>query len=160
MVESLGSVHVKAVAFGSKHTCAVTVSGELFEWGEGAHSLALLNNWFPHKLFGPMDNISVSKIACGEWHTAIITSSGQLFTYGDGTFGVLGHGDTQGIARPKEVESLKGLRVKSAACGPWHTAAIVEVMRSFKCNTPSGNLFTWGDADKGKLGHADRKSVV
>uniref|UniRef100_A0ACD5USV1 Uncharacterized protein n=1 Tax=Avena sativa TaxID=4498 RepID=A0ACD5USV1_AVESA len=157
IVESLSSVHVKAVAFGSKHTCAVTVSGELFEWGEGAHSLALLNNWFPHKLFGPMENISVSKIACGEWHTAILTSSGQLFTYGDGTFGVLGHGDTQGIARPKEVESLKGLRVKSAACGPWHTAAIVEVMSSLKCNTPSGNLFTWGDADKGKLGHADKK---
>ncbi|XP_047063281.1 PH, RCC1 and FYVE domains-containing protein 1-like [Lolium rigidum] len=153
IVESLASVHVKAVAFGSKHTCAVTVSGELFECGEGAHSLA---NWFPHKLFGPIDNISVSKIACGEWHTAIIASSGQLFTYGDGTFGVLGHGDTQGIARPKEVESLKGLRVKSAACGPWHTAAIVEVMSSFKCNTPSGNLFTWGDADKGKLGHANK----
>lgn len=163
IVESLASVHVKTVAFGSKHTCAITVSGELFEWGEGAHSLALLNNlygrnqWFPHKLFGPMDNISVSKIACGEWHTAIIASTGQLFTYGDGTFGVLGHGDTQGIARPKEVESLKGLRVKSAACGPWHTAAVVEVMSSFKCNTPSGNLFTWGDADKGKLGHGDRK---
>lgn len=155
--ESLASVHVKAVGFGSKHTCAVTVSGELFEWPEGAHSLALLNNWLPHKLFGPMDNISVSKIACGEWHTAIITSSGQLFTYGDGTFGVLGHGDTQGIARPKEVESLKGSQVKSVACGPWHTAAIVEVISSFKCNTPRGNLFTWGDADKGKLGHADRK---
>ncbi|XP_044334280.1 PH, RCC1 and FYVE domains-containing protein 1 isoform X2 [Triticum aestivum] len=161
MVESLASVHVKAVAFGSKHTCAVTVSGELFEWG---HSLGLLNNnwhgrnqWLPHKLFGPMDNISVSKIACGEWHTAIITSSGQLFTYGDGTFGVLGHGDTQGIARPKEVESLKGLRVKSVACGPWHTAAIVEGMSSVKCNAPIGNLFTWGDADKGKLGHADKK---
>ncbi|CAM0903198.1 unnamed protein product [Alopecurus aequalis] len=166
IVESLASVHVKAVAFGSKHTCAVTVSGELFEWGEGAHSLALLNNgrgrnqWFPHKLFGPMDNISVSEIACGEWHTAVITSSGQLFTYGDGTFGVLGHGDTQVIARPKEVESLKGLRVKSVACGPWHTAAIVEVASSFKCNTVSGNLFTWGDADKGKLGHADKKTKL
>ncbi|XP_048559159.1 PH, RCC1 and FYVE domains-containing protein 1-like isoform X1 [Triticum urartu] len=163
MVESLASVHVKAVAFGSKHTCAVTVSGELFEWGEGAHGLGLLNNWhgrnqwLPHKLFGPMDNISVSKIACGDWHTAIITSSGQLFTYGDGTFGVLGHGDRQGIARPKEVESLKGLRVKSVACGPWHTAAIVEGMSSVKCNAPIGNLFTWGDADKEKLGHADKK---
>nr|CCI55326.1 PH01B001I13.22 [Phyllostachys edulis] len=163
IVKTLASVHVKVVAFGSKHTCAVTVSGELFEWGEGANSLGLLNDWYgrnqwvPHKLFGPMDNISVSKIACGEWHMAIITSSGQLFTYGDGTFGVLGHGDTQGIARPKEVESLKGLRMSSVACGPWHTAAIVEVMSSFKANAPSGKLFTWGNADRGKLDHADKK---
>ncbi|TVU16014.1 hypothetical protein EJB05_39560 [Eragrostis curvula] len=162
IVESLASLHVKAVAYGSKRTCAVTVSGELFEWGEGAHSLGLLNDcygrnqWFPHKLFGPMDGISVSKIACGPWHTAIIASSGQLFTYGDGTFGVLGHGDTQAVARPKEVESLKGLRVKCVACGPWHTAAIVEVASSFKSDNPS-KLFTWGDADRGKLGHADKK---
>ncbi|KAL6651267.1 hypothetical protein ACP70R_010192 [Stipagrostis hirtigluma subsp. patula] len=163
IVESAATLHVKAVAFGSKHTCAVTVSGELFEWGEGAHSLGLLNDcyrrniWFPHKLSSPINGISVSKIACGPWHTAMITSSGQLFTYGDGTFGVLGHGDTQAIARPKEVESLKGSRVKYVACGPWHTAAIVEVTSSLKSNAPSSKLFTWGDADKGKLGHTDKK---
>jgi alpha-tubulin suppressor-like RCC1 family protein len=162
--EDLASLHVKSVAYGSKHTCAVTVSGELFEWGEGSHSLGLLsdyyvsNQWFPHKLFSPMDGISVSNIVCGPWHTAIITSSGQLFTYGDGTFGVLGHGDTQTIARPKEVESLKGLRVKCVACGPWHTSAIVEVGSSFK-SYPS-KLFTWGDADRGKLGHADKKTKL
>ncbi|CAN6236033.1 unnamed protein product [Urochloa humidicola] len=162
LAESLASLHVKAVAYGSKHTCVVTVSGELFELGEGAR-MDLLNDcfarnqWFPQKLFGPPDGISVAKIACGPWHTAIITSSGQLYTYGDGTFGVLGHGDTQGIARPKEVESLKGSKVKCVACGPWHTAAIVEVISDFKSNMPRSKLFTWGDADRGKLGHADRK---
>ncbi|KAF8702597.1 hypothetical protein HU200_032983 [Digitaria exilis] len=162
LVESLASLHVKAVAYGSKHTCAVTVSGELFEWGEGAH-MGLLNDcyarnqWFPHKLFSPPDGVSVVKIACGPWHTAIVTSSGQLYTYGDGTFGVLGHGDTHGITRPKEVECLKGSKVKCVACGPWHTAAIVEVTKDFKSNMPSGKLFTWGDADRGKLGHADKK---
>uniref|UniRef100_A0A0A9ETR3 FYVE-type domain-containing protein n=1 Tax=Arundo donax TaxID=35708 RepID=A0A0A9ETR3_ARUDO len=162
IVDLLTSLHVKAVAYGSKHACAVTVSGELFEWGEGAH-MSLLNEcngrnqWFPHKLSSPMGGVSVVKIACGPWHTAIITSSGQLYTYGDGTFGVLGHGDTQGIARPKEVEFLKGSRVKCVACGPWHTAAIVEVISSLKSDTPSSKLFTWGDADRGKLGHADKK---
>uniref|UniRef100_A0A0A9A085 FYVE-type domain-containing protein n=1 Tax=Arundo donax TaxID=35708 RepID=A0A0A9A085_ARUDO len=161
LVEFLASLHVKDVAYGSKHTCAVTVSGEVFEWGEGGH-MGLLNDcdgrnqWFLHKLSSPMNGISVVKIACGPWHTAIITSSGQLYTYGDGTFGVLGHGDTQGIARPKEVEFLKGSRVKCVACGPWHTAAIVEVMSSLKSDTPSSKLFTWGDADRGKLGHADK----
>ncbi|ONM14644.1 PH, RCC1 and FYVE domains-containing protein 1 [Zea mays] len=161
VVQSLASLHVKDVAYGSKHTCAVTVSGELIEWGEGPYMGQLdsyaRNQWFPHKLFSPLDGISVVKIACGPWHTAIITSSGQLYTYGDGTFGVLGHGDTQGTTRPKEVESLKGSRVKCVACGPWHTAAIVEVISDFKSNSPRSKLFTWGDADRGKLGHADKK---
>ncbi|KAG8071895.1 hypothetical protein GUJ93_ZPchr0006g43446 [Zizania palustris] len=163
MIESLASSRVKAIAFGAKHTCAVSVSGELYEWGEGTHSLGLWGDkyqrsqWFPHKLFGPLDGISILKIACGHWHTAIISSSGQLFTYGDGTFGVLGHGDTLSVSRPKQVESLKGSRAKAIACGPWHTVAIVERIGTVKSNAPSGKLFTWGDADRGKLGHADKK---
>lgn len=163
IIESLASTRVKAIAFGAKHTCAVSISGELYEWGEGTHCLGLWGDqyqrsqWFPHKLFGPLDGISILKIACGHWHTAIISSAGQLFAYGDGTFGVLGHGDTLTVARPKQVESLKGVRAKAIACGPWHTAAIVERMGTVKSNAPSGKLFTWGDADRGKLGHADKK---
>ncbi|CAN6239576.1 unnamed protein product [Urochloa humidicola] len=166
IIDSISSIPVKAIAFGAKHTCAVSVSGELYEWGEGIHSLGLWNDqyrrsqWFPHKLIGTLDGISVSKIACGQWHTAIISSTGQLFTYGDGAFGVLGHGDTYCVAQPKEVESLRGLRTKSVACGPWHTAAIVEISGTPKSNTPGGKLFTWGDADEGKLGHTDKKSKL
>lgn len=165
IIESLASTHVKAIAFGAKHTCAVSVSGELYEWGEGIHSLGLWKDqcqrsmWFPHKLIGPLDGISVSQIACGQWHTAIISSSGQLFTYGDGTFGVLGHGDTCSIAQPKEVESLRGLRAKCVACGPWHTAAIVETLGTAKSNAPGGKLFTWGDADRLKLGHTEKNEA-
>uniref|UniRef100_A0ACD5ZIQ1 Uncharacterized protein n=1 Tax=Avena sativa TaxID=4498 RepID=A0ACD5ZIQ1_AVESA len=163
IIESLSFNRVKAIAFGANHTCALAVSGELYEWDEGVHSLVLWddqchrNQWFPRKLYDPLDGISVLKISCGQWHTAIISSSGQLFTYGDGTFGVLGHGDTKSVARPKEVESLKGLRAKAVACGPWHTTAIVEILGTVKSNDPSGKLFTWGDADRGKLGHADNK---
>ncbi|KAI4981196.1 hypothetical protein ZWY2020_021681 [Hordeum vulgare] len=167
IIESLASTPMKAIAFGAKHTCALAISGEIYEWGEGIHSLGRWDDhqcqrsqWFPHKLFDPVDGVSVLKIACGQWHTAIISSSGQLFTYGDGTFGVLGHGDTLSVARPKEVESLKGLRAKAVACGPWHTAAIVEILGTVKSNAPSGKLFTWGDADRGKLGHADKKSKL
>ncbi|KAJ1280488.1 hypothetical protein BS78_04G236400 [Paspalum vaginatum] len=166
IIDSLASTPVKTIAFGAKYTCAVSVSGELYEWGEGIHSLGLWNDqcprspWFPHKLIGTSDGISVSKIACGQWHTGIISSTGQLFTYGDGTFGVLGHGDTQSFAQPKEVESLRGLRAKSVACGPWHTAAIVETSGTLKSNAPGGKLFTWGDAGGGKLGHTDKISKL
>ncbi|KAM0831587.1 hypothetical protein ACQ4PT_065430 [Festuca glaucescens] len=163
IIDSLAFTRVKTIAFGAKHACALAVSGELYEWGEGAHRLCLgddqchKSQWFPYKLYDPLDGISVLKISCGQWHTAIISSSGQLFTYGDGTFGVLGHGDTKSVARPKEVESLKGVRAKAVACGPWHTAAIVEILGNVKSNAPSGKLFTWGDADRRKLGHADDK---
>ena len=42
------------------------------------------------------------------------------------------------------------------ACDPWHMAAVVEIMTGrSKSNTPGGKLFTWGDGDKGWLGHSD-----
>ncbi|PIA64005.1 hypothetical protein AQUCO_00201359v1 [Aquilegia coerulea] len=164
LVESLNAVHVESVSCGEYHTCAVTYDGELYTWGRVGADVGDLRNkcqWLPHKLSGPFDSIHVSSVACGEWHTAVVASSGQLFTYGDGTFGVLGHGNVQSISQPKEVESLKGLRVKSVACGPWHTAAVVDIMvdRSIG-NASSGKLFTWGDGDKGKLGHVDRETKL
>ncbi|OMP05215.1 Zinc finger, FYVE-type [Corchorus capsularis] len=162
LVESLTGVAVQAVACGEYQTCALTQSGEVYTWGGNFHCTDLVVDvgntiqWLPHKISGPLDCINVHSISCGEWHTAIVSTAGQLFTYGDGTFGVLGHGNTQSFLQPKEVESLKGLWVRSVSCGPWHTAAIVETMYDHsKLNAIGGKLFTWGDGDKGRLGHAD-----
>ncbi|KAL5810183.1 hypothetical protein ACOSQ4_026751 [Xanthoceras sorbifolium] len=162
LVASLSGVLVQSVSCSEFQTCALTKSGELYTWGDNNHGVDLAgemgsrSRWLPHKLSGPLVGVSISKVACGDWHTAILSTSGQLFTYGDGTFGVLGHGDLQSVSQPKEVESLKDLRVKSVACGPWHTAAIVEIMADrSKSNAVGGKLFTWGNGDKGRLGHAD-----
>lgn len=164
LVDALANTNIELVACGEYHTCAVTLSGDLYTWGDGTHNFGLLghgnevSHWVPKKVNGPLEGIHVSSISCGPWHTAVVTSAGQLFTFGDGTFGVLGHGDRKSAASPREVESLKGLRTVRAACGVWHTAAVVEVMvgSSSSSNCSSGKLFTWGDGDKGRLGHGDK----
>ncbi|XP_071695043.1 PH, RCC1 and FYVE domains-containing protein 1-like [Rutidosis leptorrhynchoides] len=146
-VKTLNGVHVTSVSCSEYQTCALTVSGELYTWGD---------SWLPRRISGVFDGISVINVACGEWHTAIVTNSGHLFTFGDGTFGVLGHGNSQSLTEPKQVDSIKHMRVKSVACGPWHTAAVVVVMSGPpKSSTSAGKLFTWGDGDKGKLGHGN-----
>ncbi|XP_015879928.3 PH, RCC1 and FYVE domains-containing protein 1 [Ziziphus jujuba] len=162
LIDSLHGVQVKSVACSEYQTCALTYSGELYTWGGTSSGATLMgaeqnrSQWLPCKLSGPLDGVIISNVACGEWHIAMVSTSGQLFTYGDGTFGVLGHGNLQSVSHLKEVESLKGLRVKSVACGSWHTAAIVEIMVDcFKYNAVGGKLFTWGDGDKGRLGHTD-----
>ncbi|KAI6691390.1 hypothetical protein NL676_028218 [Syzygium grande] len=164
LVESLSTVHVKSVISGEHQTCAVTLSGDLYAWGDYniGSNLAVeersRNQWLPCKLSGPPDGIKVSSVSCGIWHTAVVTTSRQLYTFGDGTFGVLGHGDLRSISRPKEVESLRGSQVKSVACGHWHTAAIVEIVSDrLSSSGVSGKLFTWGDGDGGRLGHGDQE---
>ncbi|GFZ16630.1 regulator of chromosome condensation (RCC1) family with FYVE zinc finger domain-containing protein [Actinidia rufa] len=167
IVESISRVCVKSVVCGEYQTCALTFSGEIYTWGDNCYGIDSVgedgnrSQCLPRRIAGPLDGVTISEVACGEWHMAIVSSSGQLFTYGDGTFGVLGHGNLQSISQPKEVESLKGLSVKSVACGPWHTAAIVEIMVDrFKFSNPCGKLFTWGDGDKGKLGHAGQEKKL
>ncbi|KAJ6831907.1 uncharacterized protein M6B38_343410 [Iris pallida] len=163
LLDSLVNMNIELVACGEYHTCAVTLSGDLYTWGNGTFGILghgnEVSHWVPKRVNGPLEGIHVSSISCGPWHTAVVTSSGQLFTFGDGTFGVLGHGDRLSVLIPKEVESLKGLRTVRAACGVWHTAAVVEVMsgNTSSSNCSSGKLFTWGDGDKFRLGHGDKE---
>jgi len=168
LIEALSNTNIEFVSCGDHHTCAVSLSGDLYTWGDGEYNSGLLghgnevSHWVPKRVNGPLEGIHVSYISCGPWHTAVVTSAGQLFTFGDGTFGVLGHGDRKSVSIPREVESLKGLRTVRAACGVWHTAAVVEVMvgNSGSSNCSSGKLFTWGDGDKGRLGHGDKEAKL
>ncbi|KAF5449663.1 hypothetical protein F2P56_030084 [Juglans regia] len=166
LIDTLSGMNVESVACGEYHTCAVTFSGDLYTWGDGTHNSGLLghgseaSHWIPKKVGGFMEGIHVSNVSCGPWHTAIVTSAGQLFTFGDGSFGALGHGDHSSTSIPQEVETLKGQRTMRVACGVWHTAAVVDVKNESSVSGPSGHsswgmLFTWGDGDKGRLGHGD-----
>ncbi|XP_058088312.1 PH, RCC1 and FYVE domains-containing protein 1-like [Magnolia sinica] len=164
LVESLSFCNADIVACGEFHTCAVTVAGELYTWGDGMHNAGLLghgtdiSHWIPKRVSGPLDGLPVASVTCGPWHTALVTSTGQLFTFGDGTFGALGHGNRESISYPREVESLMGLKTIAVACGVWHTAAVVEVIVAHSsASSSSGKLFTWGDGDKNRLGHGDKE---
>ncbi|XP_075506181.1 PH, RCC1 and FYVE domains-containing protein 1-like isoform X1 [Primulina tabacum] len=164
LIDTLSNTNIELVACGENHSCAVTLSGDLYTWGDGRFGILghgnEVSHWVPKRVNGPLEGIHVSSVSCGPWHTAVVTSAGQLFTFGDGTFGVLGHGNRLGVSKPREVESLKGLRTVRAACGVWHTSAVVEVMveNSNSSNCSSGKLFTWGDGDKGRLGHGNKEA--
>ncbi|XP_076920196.1 PH, RCC1 and FYVE domains-containing protein 1-like [Bidens hawaiensis] len=166
LIDSLVNTNIELVACGEYHTCAVTLSGDLYTWGAGQFGILghgnEVSHWVPKRVNGPLEGIHVSFISCGPFHTAFVTSAGQLFTFGDGTFGVLGHGDRESVSKPRKVESLKGHRTVRAACGVWHMAAVVEVMvgNSNSSNCSSGKLFTWGDGDKYRLGHGDKETKL
>lgn len=170
LMDSFSGMNIELVACGEYHTCAITTSGDLFTWGDGTCNSGILGHgseaghWIPKRVCGPLDGMHVSYVSCGPWHTAVVVSTGQLFTFGDGTFGALGHGDRISSINPREVEALRGLQTQRVACGAWHTAAIVEVLGGEVSSAASfsrsfsaiGKLFTWGEGDKGQLGHGDK----
>lgn len=166
-ISAFSELEIKSVSCGENHTIAITVSGDLYTWGDGIHNYGLLGHgnefsqWIPKRV-SHMEGIHVSVISCGPWHSAVVTETGLLLTFGDGTFGALGHGDRCSTNIPREVEALKGLRVVTVSCGVWHTAAVAEITSNpSNCNgSRSGHLFTWGNGNKGQLGHGDDKSKL
>jgi len=164
LVESISVTIVDFISCGEFHTCAISASGDLFNWGDGSYHAGLLgydtgvSHWLPKRVSGPLEGLQVLSVACGSWHSALITSSGKLHTFGDGTFGVLGHGNRESVAYPKEVEALNGFRTVKVACGVWHSAAIVEATVQTGMNVVSKKLYTWGDGDKNRLGHGDKEA--
>nr|GMD77280.1 PH, RCC1 and FYVE domains-containing protein 1 [Ipomoea batatas] len=166
LVEFLAVINVDFVACGEHHTCAVSASGDLYTWGDGAHNVGLLghgndvSHWIPKRVSGVLEDLQVVSVACGTWHSGFTTSTGRLFTVGEGTFGALGHGNRESITFPKEVHTLDGLKSIKVACGVWHTAAIVEVCNQSGASVASRKLFTWGDGDKNRLGHGNKNTYL
>lgn len=69
----------------------------------------------------------------------------KVFSWGEGEDGKLGHGNRLNLDKPKLIEALKNKRIRDIACGSSHSAAI----------TSSGELYTWGLGEYGRLGHGD-----
>ena len=59
--------------------------------------------------------------------------------------GELGHGDEQSQLLPKKVEALAGQRVVAVSAGGEHSLAI----------TADSAVFTWGEGERGCLGHGE-----
>ncbi|KAL3648773.1 hypothetical protein CASFOL_005176 [Castilleja foliolosa] len=166
LVESLAVTSVDFVSCGEFHTSALSASGDLYTWGDGAHNVGVLghgndvSHWIPKRVSGSLEGLQVLSVACGTWHSALATSAGKLFTFGDGMFGALGHGNRESVTNPKEVQSLSGLKAVAVSCGVWHTAAIIEVSNQVGPNVASRKLFTWGDGDKYRLGHGNKETYL
>lgn len=154
------------VAAGGQYSVAVSYhDGAAYVWGDasgGCHgalgmacpSVGIVSGVSrPVKMRGFPDGVRVTQVSCGAFHAAAMTAGGDLFTWGEGAFHALGHdGDKSTSPTPKRVRGLvdAGRRVCAVSCGVYHTAAVA---KDAAMGPGTGELWTWGDADGGKLGH-------
>lgn len=90
-----------------------------------------------------LEGMRISAIASNESHTLFLTDEGRVWTCGSGFCGILGHGDVKDSPQPRLIESLAHTRITNVAVGVRHSVAISD----------KGQVFTWGSADLGQLGH-------
>jgi len=146
LVQALAGKKVVGAAAGGNHTMVWTEEGELFTFGIGffgrlGHGGE--EDELVPRLVEALAGKKVVGAAAGERHTVAWTEERELFTFGWGNQGRLGHGVLQTERVPRLVEALAGKQVIGAAAGKYHTAAWTE----------EGELFTFGNAFYGQLGH-------
>ncbi|XP_020589860.1 uncharacterized protein LOC110031136 isoform X2 [Phalaenopsis equestris] len=157
----LEGLQVSSVSCGTWHTALITVTGQLFTFGDG--TFGALGHGDRESVFYPREvesliGLKTSAVSCGVWHTAAVVevivtqsseSSGKLFTWGDGDKYRLGHGDKESRFKPTCVPSLIDYIFLRIACGHSLTVGL----------TTSGHVFTMGSPVYGQLGnpHSDGK---
>ena len=153
-----GGIKFKHIACGYNYSYAVGVDGSCWSWGSGAHGVlghGDSNDCFqPARVKVPGDE-AVSFVSCGYSHAAVITDVAGLMTVGRGEDGALGLGKEGGKLDKhtlQRVRALNNIVVVNASCslGERHSHTLA-------C-TGDGEVYSWGDGYKGKLGHNDQES--
>ncbi|KAH9159076.1 hypothetical protein LEN26_002534 [Aphanomyces euteiches] len=149
-------MHVLTVAGGWEHTLICTTNGKAYACGCGYKDsrraglppvLGLGSNDTERRLKPTLIPLldDCTAVACGWDHSLALTRDGSAYSWGSGSNGKLGHGDEDNRDIPTKILGLQGKYIQEIKAGCEHTTAI----------TDSGEMYTWGHSDSGRLGHGD-----
>lgn len=144
------------VSCGYNFTYAISEDGQCFSWGCGKHGVlghGDTSDRLHPCLLEIIKGKQFTQIGCGYSHVALVEASGELYMVGSGKDGALGHrGDKQDRHSPFQVDALSGVQISNASCSQGEHHA-----HTLAC-TLEGEVFSWGDGYKGKLGHGNQES--
>jgi alpha-tubulin suppressor-like RCC1 family protein len=140
---------IARIAAGESHTCAVTISGAAFCWGNNSSGQLGNGTEIVSGLPVPVSGLStgVSTIAAGSDFTCAVTVSSGALCWGDGANGRLGNGGSTSSTSPSAVLD---------ALGNSPLSGVVTISAGFEdacALTADGNVFCWGANASGQLGN-------
>ncbi len=139
-----GGLDFTSIGVGTRHSCALGASGEVYCWGQGAHGKLgngdTQNRLVPTQVAGGR---TFAQLSVGWEHSCALTPEGEAWCWGEGEYGRLGNGALGDRAVPTPVDG--GLLFRSIASGDWHTCGI----------TLDDEVYCWGWGDT--LGTGERE---
>ncbi|XP_029961368.1 LOW QUALITY PROTEIN: probable E3 ubiquitin-protein ligase HERC1 [Salarias fasciatus] len=121
---------------------------DVFLWGAGRHGqLAEAGRNILLPTTAPSFS-QAQQVVCGQNCTFVIQPNGTVLACGEGSYGRLGQGNSDDLHVLTVISALQGFVVTQlvTSCGSdGHSMALTE----------SGEVFSWGDGDYGKLGHGN-----
>ncbi|HPS77852.1 MAG TPA: PKD domain-containing protein [Thermoanaerobaculaceae bacterium] len=139
---------VVEVSAGYAFSLALTVSGEVWSWGDNSFGqLGAGSETYRVKPSKVPGLPRISSIAAGGFHALVVTPAGKVWAWGYNGSGEVGNGSTSVQPVPVELTGISGVVAVSA--GAYHSLAV----------TSDHSLWVWGDNYYYQLGdgaHADR----
>ena len=141
---------VAAVAAGCYHSAAISVSGQLYTWGQaGQGQLALPGSHTDtHQPTAVPGVVNAVLLTATQYETSTVSSSGEAFTWGRAG-GAAGGGAVDERESKEKASSLKGTEMAAMCSGVRHAVAV----------TSSGDVHTWGHGMHGQLGHDSQSTA-
>ncbi|XP_048583459.1 probable E3 ubiquitin-protein ligase HERC1 isoform X5 [Nematostella vectensis] len=91
---------------------------------------------------------SAQQVVCGQNCTFVVQVNGTILACGEGSYGRLGMGNSDDLFTLSPISALQGyvvIQIATSRGSDGHSLAL----------TDSGEVFSWGDGDYGKLGHGN-----
>uniref|UniRef100_A0A3Q2XK51 HECT-type E3 ubiquitin transferase n=1 Tax=Hippocampus comes TaxID=109280 RepID=A0A3Q2XK51_HIPCM len=121
---------------------------DVYLWGAGRHGqLAEAGRNILTPTIAPSFS-QAQQVVCGQNCTFVMQPNGTVLACGEGSYGRLGQGNSDDLHVLTVISALQGFVVTQlvTSCGSdGHSMALTE----------SGEVFSWGDGDYGKLGHGN-----
>uniref|UniRef100_A0A0L8HTX3 HECT-type E3 ubiquitin transferase n=1 Tax=Octopus bimaculoides TaxID=37653 RepID=A0A0L8HTX3_OCTBM len=111
------------------------------------HRRSKLHDIFPLLGYEPQQQED-NPIICGQNSTFVIQANGTVMASGEGSYGRLGQGNSDDLHSLTVISSMQGFvitQLVTSVGSDGHSMALAE----------SGEVFSWGDGDYGKLGHGN-----
>lgn len=150
-VAALCGVQASSICAGAAHTAVVADDGIVFTFGLNDMGQLGHSKGNP-EVSEPLEVSTVPEriidVAAGDRHTLALAESGNVWSWGCNERGQLGLGSDIEISEPRVIRALEGNKIVAIAAGSEHSLAI----------SSSGEVFSWGCGDDGRLGHKGIKA--